>query len=262
MSTFLVLIQTFVVTTISERGESVWSNEAVITTPKANVLLTLNYNTNEVSVKATHMGNVNIASGDVVEEGTIVYVEVTPEPGHTVTEVTLETKDGTQSVTPVDGQFNFAIRKATTITVTAAVVADESIVSYTADYDHGAVSATVNGEAFPSTGAAFGSDDELVFTAAPVEGYALKEWTVTDGSGTDKTYTAAGNTFTFHSYADKHHVSAVFVPLEGVAQTVTLDVAGGTIVVKDGDIVLTPDGDGKLTVPQGTTLTFEAVADQ
>ena len=177
---------TFVVTTISERGESVWSNEAVITTPKANVLLTLNYNTNEVSVKATHMGNVNIASGDVVEEGTIVYVEVTPSaghtvtevtpaPGHTVTEVTLETKDGTQSVTPVDGQFNFAIRKATTITVTAAVVADESIVSYTADYDHGAVSATVNGEAFPSTGAAFGSDDELVFTAAPVEGYALKE---------------------------------------------------------------------------------------
>ena len=254
---------TFVITTTSELGESVWSNEAVITTPKANVSLTLNYNANEVSVAATHMGNVNIASGDQVEEGTIVYVDLEPKPGYTVTEVILETEDGTQIVTPVDGQFNFAIWKAATITVTAAVVAEESIVTYTADYDHGAVSATVNGEAFPSTGASFGSDDELVFTAEPAEGYALKEWIVTDGSGTDKTYAAAGNTFTFHSYADEHHVSAVFVPLEEVAKTVTLNVTdGGSIVVTDGGTVLTPDEDGKLTVPQGTILTFEAVADQ
>ena len=100
-------------------------------------------------------------------------------------------------------------------------------------------------------------------TAEPAEGYALKEWIVTDGSGTDKTYAAAGNTFTFHSYADEHHVSAVFVPLEEVAKTVTLNVTdGGSIVVTDGGTVLTPDEDGKLTVPQGTILTFEAVADQ
>ena len=254
---------TFVVTTTSERGESVWSNEAVITTPKANVQLNLEYNTNEVSVKATHMGNVNIASGDMVAEDTIVYVDVEPEPGYTVTEVTLKTEDGTETVTPVDGQFNFAIQKATTITVTAEKVAESSIVTYTADYDHGTVSATVNGEAFPSSGTAFDSDDEIIFTAAPAEGYALKEWTVTDGSGTDKTYAAAGNTFTFHSYAAEHHVSAVFVPMEEVAKTVTLNVTGGgSIIVKDGGTVLTPDGDGKLTVPQGTTLTFEAAADQ
>ena len=254
---------TFVVTTDSERGESVWSNEAVITTPKAYVRLNLEYNENQVSVKATHLGNVNIASGDMVEEETIVYVEVAPKPGYTVTAVTLTTEGGTQTVTPVDGQFNFAIQEATTITVTAAVVAESSTVTYTAEYENGTVSATVNGEAFSSTGATFRSDDELVFTAAPAEGYALKAWTVTDGSGTDKSYAAAGNTFTFHSYADEHHVSAVFVPLEDVAKIVTLDVTGGgTIVVKDGDTILTPDGDGKLTVPQGTTLTFEAVADQ
>lgn len=254
---------TFVVTTTSERGESVWSNEAVITTPKANVQLNLEYNTNEVSVKATHMGNVNIASGDMVAEDTIVYVDVEPEPGYTVTEVTLKTEDGTQTVTPVDGQFNFVIRGETTIKVTAAVVAETSTITYTADYDHGTASATINGFGFPSTGATFGSDDEIVFTAAPAAGYALKEWTVTDGSGTDKTYAAAGNTFAFRGYAAAHHISAVFVPMKDVAQTVTLNVTdGGSIIVKDGNTVLTPDGDGKLTVPKGTTLTFEAAADQ
>ena len=128
---------TFVVTTTSERGESVWSNEAVITTPKANVQLNLDYNTNETSVKATHMGNVNIASGEMVAEDTIVYVDVEPEPGYTVTEVTLETEDGTETVTSVDGQFNFAIQKATTITVTAEKVAESSTVTYTADYENG-----------------------------------------------------------------------------------------------------------------------------
>lgn len=254
---------TFVVTTTSERGESVWSNEAVITTPKANVQLNLEYNTNEVSVKATHMGNVNIASGDMVAEDTIVYVDVAPQPGYAVTEVALITEEGTQTVTPVDGQFNFVIREETTIKVTAAVVAETSTITYTADYDHGTVSATINGFGFPSAGATFGSDDEIVFTAAPAAGYALKEWTVTDGSGTDKTYAAAGNTFTFHGYAAEHHISAVFVPMKDVAQTVTLNVTdGGSIIVKDGNTVLTPDGDGKLTVPKGTTLTFEAAADQ
>ncbi|OUN13486.1 InlB B-repeat-containing protein [Flavonifractor sp. An9] len=254
---------TFVVTTDSENGESVWSNEAVITTPKAYVPLTIDYNENEVSVKAVHLGNVEIHSGDKVEEETIVYVDVEPEPGYTVTEVTLETEDGTETVTPVDGQFNFAIQKATTITVTAAVVAEESIVTYTADDANGTVSATVNGEAFPSTGATFGSDDEIIFTAAPADGYALKEWKVTDGSGTDKTYAAAGNTFTFHAYAAEHHVSAVFVPMAEVAKTVTLNVtAGGSIIVKDGDTVLTPDENGKISVPKGTTLTFEAEADR
>lgn len=254
---------TFVVTTTSEVGESVWSNEAVITTPKASVALTLEYNTNEVSVTATHTGNVNIASGDTVEEETIVYVDVEPEPGYAVTEVTLTTEDGAQTVTPVDGRFNFAIRKATTITVTAAKAAERSTVTYTAEYENGAVSAAVNGESFPSTGATFGSDDELVFTADPAAGYALKEWIVTDGSGTDKTYAAAGNTFTFHSYAAAHHVSAVFAPMEEVSKTVTLNVGdGGSVIVKDGDTVLTPDVDGRIRVPQGTTLTFEAEADR
>lgn len=253
---------TFVVTTTSENGESVWSNEAVITTPKASVPLTMEYNTNEVSVTATHLGNVKIQSGDNVEEDTIVYVDVEPQPGYAVTEVTLTTEDGTQTVTPVDGQFNFAIQKATTITVTAAVVAEESYVSYTAEYDNGSVSATVNGQPFVSTGATFSSSDEIVFAATPADGYALKEWSVTDGSDTVKTYAAAGNTFTFHSYAATHHVSAVFVPLNEVAKTVTLNIAGGgSIVVKDGDTTLTPDADGALAVPAGTTLTFEAVAD-
>lgn len=254
---------TFVVTTDSENGESVWSNEAVITTPKAYVPLTMDYNENEVSVRAVHLGNVEIHSGDKVEEETIVYVDVAPKPGYAITEVTLTTEEGTETVTPVDGQFNFAIQEATTITVTAAVVAEESIVTYTADDANGTVSATVNGEAFPSTGATFGSDDEIIFTAAPADGYALKEWKVTDGSGTDKTYAAAGNTFTFHAYAAEHHVSAVFVPMAEVAKTVTLNVtAGGSIIVKDGDTVLTPDENGKISVPKGTTLTFEAEADR
>lgn len=254
---------TFVVTTNSENGESVWSNEAIITTPKANVPLYLEYNENEVTLKATHMGNVNIASGDKVEEESLIYVDVAPQPGYAITEVTLTTEEGTQTVTPVDGQFNFAIKAATTITVTAAVVKEESVVTYTGEYEHGTVSATVNGESFPTTGATFGSDDEIIFTAVPAEGYALKEWTVTDGSSTDKTYIAAGNTFTFHAYAAEHHVSAVFVSMEEVAKTVTLNVdGGGTIVVKDGDAVLTPDENGKLRIPKGTTLTFQAVADQ
>lgn len=254
---------TFVVTTDSENGESVWSNEAVITTPKAYVPLTMDYNENEVSVRAVHLGNVEIHSGDKVEEETIVYVDVAPKPGYAITEVTLTTEEGTETVSPVDGQFNFAIQEATTITVTAAVVAEESIVTYTADDANGTVSATVNGEAFPSTGATFGSDDEIIFTAAPADGYALKEWKVTDGSGTDKTYAAVGNTFTFHAYAAEHHVSAVFVPMAEVAKTVTLNVtAGGSIIVKDGDTVLTPDENGKISVPKGTTLTFEAEADR
>ena len=185
------------------------------------------------------------------------------KPGYAVTEVILTTAEGDETVTPVDGRFNFAIQEPTTITVTAAVVKNESHVSYTAAYENGTVSATVNGEPFAETGTTFSSDAELIFTAAPAEGYALKEWKVTDGSSEDKIYAAAGNSFTFHAYAAQHHVSAVFVPMEEVAKKVTLNIGtGGTIIVKEGDRVLTPNGAGEIIVPKGTTLTFEAVADQ
>ena len=60
---------TFVVTSVSGSTESVWSNEATITTPKRMVPLTLDFNADEVQVTATHLGNVPIQSGESVPRG-------------------------------------------------------------------------------------------------------------------------------------------------------------------------------------------------
>ncbi|WP_140399831.1 InlB B-repeat-containing protein [Flavonifractor sp. An91] len=201
------------------------------------------------------------------EEGTGFAISV-PKPGYAITEVTLTTEEGTETVTPVDGQFNFAIQEATTITVTAAVVAEESIVSYTANDDHGTVSATVNGEAFPSTGATFGSDDEIIFTAAPADGYALKEWKVTDGSGTHGTISAAAERKGMELYDDSKPsvvyedgtITFTAAPDEGYR--VKEWIVNGVVQPETGNtLTLTPMQDLNVTVQYTSGLPKVSFAD-
>ncbi|MGI6497972.1 MAG: S-layer homology domain-containing protein [Oscillospiraceae bacterium] len=257
---------TFVVTTYhNEKGESVWSNEAAITTPKKNVPLHLVYDRNDVRVTATHLGNVDIASGESVPEESIVYVEILPAEGSTVTRVTLTSGGNTEEITSADGRFNFVIRDETTIEVEAARVAIKSYVSYTGttfdeeELQIGSLTATVGGYAFGPSGAEV--YDAVEFTAAPAAGYVLKEWQIdTDGSITPVA-AAGSNTLTFYPYSESHHVTAVYAREDDpdMQQKVLIRTAdGGTIaVVNASGITLTPDENGYISVYRGTDLTFE-----
>ncbi len=262
---------TFVVTTYNnEKGESLWSNEAAISTPKRNVPLNLNYDSNNVSVTTTHLGNVNIASGDFVPEGSIVYVNVVPKEGATVTSVTLTSGDDIDNITSVDGRFNFIIKDATTITVETANIAVTSYVSYagtTMDEEEnlmGSLTGSVGGYAFDPSGAEV--EGAVEFIAVPEDGYVLKEWHIIT-EGIETLITAAGsNMLTFYPYAGAHHVLAVFAPADDPSMQRKIFVKtadGGAITVSnDYGNILTPDEDGYISVYDSTNLTFEINANK
>lgn len=262
---------TFVVTTFNnEKGESLWSNEAVVTTPKKNVPLYLEYDRNDVRVTASHLGNVGIASGQSVPEESIVYIEVVPKDGYTVTRVSLTSGGDTEQITSADGKFNFIIRELTTIKVEAASIAVISYVSYadTASDEEenliGSLTATVDGYVFDPSGAEV--YDAIEFTATPEEGYVLKEWYIRT-EGTITPITAAGSkTLTFYPYSESHHVTAVFAREDdpNMQRKVLIKAAdGGTITVtNDSGIILTPDEEGYISVYDSTNLTFEIAANK
>ena len=262
---------TFVVTTTSENGESVWSNEASVTTPKARVPLTLTYDEKQATVTATHLGNVAIASGDTVQEDTIVYVDVAAKDGYTITGITLKQGDGEPETVTLseEGTFNFVIREAAEITVTTAPVVESSAVSYVAESlgdDGVSVVGTIsavaeNGISIPASGGTVYGP--VTFTAQPAEGYALKEWHVTTEAGED-VIAAVGNTWTFRPYEDAHQISAVFVLADDpdVSRTITVNApaSGGSIEITDANgNELTPDGNGQIQVVRGTEVTITAV---
>ncbi len=260
---------TFVVTSVSGNTESVWSNEATITTPKRMVPLTLDFDADEVQVTATHLGNVPIQSGESVPEETIVYIEVVPREGYIVTDVALtQVGEEPQSVNMADGAFNFSIGNDATVKVTCAKVVDLSEISYTSsvtDADGNVIgtveAATEAGTPLDATGTVV--SDPIKLTATPQEGYVLKEWVVTNASG-EQVIGAVGNELTFTPYEDAHWIEAVFVPVDdpSVARTVTIPaLTGGSVTVSDGMQNLTPDGNGVITVVRGTELTFMAMPD-
>ncbi|HJA29820.1 MAG TPA: fibronectin type III domain-containing protein [Candidatus Olsenella pullicola] len=259
----------FVVTTLSGGKESVWSNEAAIKTPKGMKALTLAYDDDEVELTASHLGNVDIQSGEKVPEETIVYVSVAPKDGYTITGVTL-TQEGEEpeSVNMTDGRFNFVMYENTSIEVTSEKVVDKSVVSYVDEVTDGSGNVTGTVEAHTSSGNEIDASGAEVsgpveFVATPADGYALKEWHVSSSSG-NSVIDAVGNELTFYPYENVHKVTPVFVPITdpAVSRTVTLSVGdGGQIEVKSGDSVLTPDDNGTITVARGTELTFTAMPD-
>ncbi len=259
----------FVVTTLGGGKESAWSNEAAIKTPKGMKALTLAYDDDEVELTASHLGNVDIQSGEKVPEETIVYVSVAPKDGYTITGVTL-TQEGEEpeSVNMTDGRFNFVMYENTSIEVTSEKVVDKSVVSYVDEVTDGSGNVTGTVEAHTSSGNEIDASGAEVsgpveFVATPADGYALKEWHVTSSSG-KSVIDAVGNELTFYPYEDEHTVTPVFVPITDpdVSRTVKLNAGdGGQIEVKSGDSVLTPDDNGTITVARGTELTFTAVPD-
>ena len=257
----------FAVTTVSGNKESVWSNEVALTTPKGMRSLTFVYDDDEAMLTASHLGNVDIQSGEKVPEETIVYVDLAPQAGYTITSVTL-TQEGEEpeAISLVDGAFNFVIRENTTIEVATEKIVDKSFVSYESEVTDadGNVIGTVQGETesgnpFDPSGAEVRGP--VVLVATPADGYALKEWTVTTETG-EVTVEAIGTELTFYPYEEEHKVTPVFVPLSDpdVARTVTIaEHEGGQIVVTSGGEVLEVGEGGAITVARGSELTFEAV---
>lgn len=259
----------FVVTTLSDGRESVWSNEAAIKTPKGMKALIFAYDDDEVELTASHLGNVDIQSGEKVPEETIVYVSVAARDGYTITGVTL-TQEGEEpeSVNMTDGQFNFVMYENASIEVASERVVDKSVVSYVDEVTdaNGNVIGSVEvrtdaGNPIDPSGAeVYGP---VVLVAKPADGYALKEWRVSTSTGED-TIDAAGNELTFHPYEEEHRITAAFVPLTdpAVARTVTiLGCEGGRIVVRSGEDVLEPNDAGVIIVARGSELAFEVVPD-
>lgn len=253
-----------------EEHYSVWSNEVTLTTPKANKTVNLVYDENQATVTAYHMGNLEIEDGDKIPEESLIYVETQAKPGYTITGVTLKQGDGEpQGVSLMDGKFTFVLEENSVITVSTQKTVDSSHVSYDAEYKDGeTVTGTVNavtqsGNAVDPAGAEV--TGAVTFTAAPAEGYALKEWHVTQASGGPAVIPAAGSTWTFYPYEETHKVTAVFVSADdaSVSRTITVtQPSGGSIRVEDeAGKVLTPDGDGQICVAKGQQITVTAVPD-
>ena len=275
----------FVVTAVHKAGEnkwteSVWSNEVVTMTPKANVPLYFDFDTDEVTLNASHLGNVEIESGDAIPEETIIYVETAAKEGYAITGVTIDRGNGNvETVTMVDGKFNFVIREGTTIKVTSEPIVDETFVSYTDEYTVketvegeevdvviGTVTVKADGNIVDPSGGKVTGNVELI--AEPAEGYVLKSWTIKSKTGgvalADNVIEATSNTMTLIPYADEHVITAEFVADDNpeILRTVNVNAgSNGAIIVKNGDQVLEPDADGNIKVVRGTELTFEAKAD-
>lgn len=250
---------------------SVWSNEATLTTPKANKKVNFVYDGNQATVTAHHLGNLEIKDGDTIPEESLIYVEALAKPGYTITGVTLQQGDGeAQGVSLMGGKFTFVIEENAVIKVTTRKTVDSSHVSYDAESKEGetvtgTVSAvTQSGNPVDPAGAQV--TGAVTFTAEPAEGYALKEWHVTQASGEPAVIAAAGSTWTFYPYEATHEVTAVFVSKgdADVSRTITVNqpASGGSIQIKDADgNVLKPDSSGKISVAKGQEITVTAVPD-
>lgn len=250
---------------------SVWSNEATLTTPKANKSVHFDYDENQATVTAHHLGNLEIKDGDSIPEESLIYVEALAKPGYTITGVTLQQGDGeAQGVSLMGGKFTFVIEENAVIKVTTRKTVDSSHVSYDAESQEGetvtgTVSAvTQSGNPVDPAGAQV--TGAVTFTAEPAEGYALKEWHVTQASGEPAVIAAAGSTWTFYPYEATHEVTAVFVSKgdADVSRTITVKqpASGGSIQIKDADgNILAPDSSGKISVAKGQEITVTAVPD-
>lgn len=278
----------YVVTAVSKDGESVYSNEASVSTPKQNLKVSLKVidsATGQASegavITATHLGNVAISDGDLVPETSIIDVGITAADGYTIDSVTMTSGSDSSNMTDT---FSFSLKEPVTITVKvtgkSVVTITESAVSFKArtigadDKDvtpgstGGSVSAAI-GNVSLSSGGTVAMPNAITFNAAANEGYVLREWRIYRSSDDYANDTNAvvrlndGSTaLTYTPDTDTTYVTPVFVDVNNPAayRTVTLSQAtGGTITATDASgQTIEPDENSQIKVFTGNPVTFTA----
>lgn len=262
---------TFVVTTeaytdvtgqdTTVKANSLWSDEASITTPRQGYRITL---TPDRGSKITATGEEKeIHSDDEIFEGDAITIKAAPREGYTLTQVLLKKGDGSEvDITSTDGTFNFVVKGDTEVIVKSKKNVSESEIIYRAG-EHGSITSAVSGGQEFKSGAMV--SDDVTFEAKAEDGYVLKEWQVTT-DGKTQTFAANGsNTYRFGPFAPKHEIQAVFVAKDDASVTRTLTVnsgQGGTVKVTDKDGKAYEPSEGKITVNVGTSLKITAVPDK
>lgn len=241
----------------TESTLSPYSKEAKVATPRQSYPITLNA-AKGLTITATCNGN-EITSGGSVREGEAITVTVTAKQGYAVKQVTLNKGDGELlDMTSASGKFSFVVNDESTVTAIASKSVDTSVITYLSN-GNGSVTAVCAGQSFKS-GAQV--EDDIVLTATPQDGYALKEWIVNTG-GSLQTYAANGSLeLALTPYYTWHNILAVFVEETdpSVSKTITVDNAnGGYVKVEDAqgnEKILT---NGTTSILKGTDAIFTAM---
>ncbi len=245
--------------------ESIWSNIASATTLKDYYTVNIDiYDPDAVEFSAKHLGNVDIKDGDkIIEDSGIMLSAQLVDESYSLAHIVVVDKNGTRFIYPDSTgkliEDIFAIESDTQIIVVTNKKVSSSQVEFSSS-EQGDIEATVNGVKINEPGATV--NDSVVFTATPKDGYALKEWQITDKDGNVTTVNAAGqNPFTLNLTSTYHKVEAVFIPAEEASVKLKINYAdnGGVVTVTNSrgeEIAL--DASSSATVPLNSVLTFTA----
>ena len=248
--------------------ESAWSNSATITTAKRDYKV--NYkidNEKAADISVRHLGNVNIKSGDEINENDIIKIRVSPKNRHfELVSLTLD-NGGEETVFRPDLNGNiecaFALGGEANIFVSTRKTFDSAEVIFVGEYKNGedllgTVTAKVGETDLPAPGGTVTGD--VTFTAVPQNGYTLKSWKITDAeNNTDIVNAAGSNTYTLTLGSTRYTVEAEF---ERVSETdrpvkLTYSVASGN---ETGMAATKQTYQSGTAVPVGTKINFIAQA--
>ena len=248
--------------------ESAWSNSATITTAKRDYKV--NYkidNEKAADISVRHLGNVNIKSGDEINESDIIKIRVSPKNRHfELVSLTLD-NGGEETVFRPDRNGNiecaFALGGEANIFVSTRKTFDSAEVIFVGEYKNGedllgTVTAKVGETGLPAPGGTVTGD--VTFTAVPQNGYTLKSWRITDAeNNTDIVNAAGSNTYTLTLGSTRYTVEAEF---ERVSETdrpvkLTYSVASGN---ETGMAATKQTYQSGTAVPVGTKINFIAQA--
>ena len=248
--------------------ESAWSNSATITTAKRDYKV--NYkidNEKAADISVRHLGNVNIKSGDEINESDIIKIRVSPKNRHfELVSLTLD-NGGEETVFRPDSNGNiecaFALGGEANIFVSTRKTFDSAEVIFVGEYKNGedllgTVTAKVGETDLPAPGGTVTGD--VTFTAVPQNGYTLKSWKITDAeNNTDIVNAAGSNTYTLTLGSTRYTVEAEF---ERVSETdrpvkLTYSVASGN---ETGMAATKQTYQSGTAVPVGTKINFIAQA--
>jgi putative cell wall-binding protein len=252
----------FVVTAVSNDGESIWSNVATVTTPRQYYTLTM---TGQVSVSAGYEG-MSVQSGGKCPEDSIVYISAKALDGYALTGYTIG--NGTPfSFEPCESRsFNFRFPSADTTVTFSTQQVNSSITFKPDDPANGSVTATVGGSQIDSNGGTV--TDIVTIQATPNAGKILVGWeiTETDSSGVSTTITIADDgtgILKLNPVKSGYSITADFEDAGSTAaqKTITINTPKfGNIEVTDSTgSALTPNSSNQIKVVLNSSLTFKAV---
>jgi hypothetical protein len=257
----------FVITALSDVGESIWSNVATVTTPKQYYTLKL---TGNVSASAGYEG-VSVKSGGQCPEDTIVYVSAKAVDGYALTGYKIG--NGTpMTFAPCDSKsFSFRFPAENTTVAFTTQQVESSITFAPNDPVRGSVTAEVGGNSIDSGGGI--ATDVVTLHAEPKSGNVLTGWTVTEKDnsgnsiGTAETISDDGSgTLTLNPVKPGYSITANFESTGSAAGQKTITITtpqSGSITVTDiSGKVLVPNTSNQIKVVLNSILIFKAVPEE